>query len=160
MSVGGPANLNLSYDAVPASVPAARRAVAAFAHAAGATREELDTIRLAVSEGVTNVVMHAYRGGSGRVHVSAAIASAELWVLIADDGSGLQTGTHSTGLGVGLALISEITDGFAIVKRSGGGTEVRMRFVLAEVELPAQAQSAPSRASASSPATSSFSTTR
>lgn len=160
MSLTGRHILSQSYEAVAGSVPLARRAAAEFAQAAGATREELDAIRLAVSEAVTNVVMHAYRGGSGRVHLSAAMASGELWMLIADDGSGLQPGSHSTGLGVGLALISEISDGFAVVKRSGGGTEVRMRFILAEAEVPAEDQSGASRASASSPATPSFSTTR
>ena len=161
MSPAGREHLSQSYGAVAGTVPLARRAVTEFALSAGATREELDAIRLAVSEAVTNAVVHAYPDGPGRVYVSAAMASGELWVLIADDGSGLQTGTHSTGLGVGLALISEISDGFAVVRRSGGGTEVRMRFVLADVEPPAGVQSAEcSRASASSPATSFFSTTR
>ncbi len=121
MSLTSSDNLSQSYPAIAGSVPLARRTVADFARSAGATQDELDEIRLAVSEALTNAVMHAYRGGPGRVYVSAALASGELWVLIADNGFGLQAGSHSSGLGVGLALISEITDGFAIVNRAGGG---------------------------------------
>jgi len=122
-----------TYDAVPASVPEARHALAAFAAAAGATNDELDVIRLATSEALTNVVVHAYDGRPGHVHVSAAIAENELWVLIGDDGGGLHTGSTRGGLGVGLALIAELSNSFAIVNRSSGGTEVRMRFELEKV---------------------------
>lgn len=126
-------NLIQSYPAVAGSVPLARHALAEFAQRAGAAPDEVDDIRLAASEALTNAVVHAYEGGPGVVHVSGEMAAGELWVLIADDGFGLQAGSGSSGLGVGLALISEITDGSAVVNRSGGGTEVRMRFSLESV---------------------------
>jgi anti-sigma regulatory factor (Ser/Thr protein kinase) len=129
MSGGGA--LNTSYPAVPEAVPMARRALAGVAAAAGAAGERLDEIRLAVSEALTNAVVHAYRGGeSGQLHVTAAVASDELWVLIGDDGRGLHAWNDSKGLGIGLSLISGLSDDFAIVTRASGGTEVQMRFDL------------------------------
>jgi anti-sigma regulatory factor (Ser/Thr protein kinase) len=125
-----------TFEAIPSAVPEARHALAAFAAAAGATADELDAIRLATSEALTNAVVHAYRGGTGPVHVSAAMAEDELWVLVGDDGHGLITGSPSGGLGVGLALIAELTDSFAVVNRSTGGTEVRMRFTLERARRP------------------------
>jgi len=123
--------LNESYPAVPEAVPRARRALAAAAAAAGATGDWLDEIRLAVSEALTNAVVHAYRGGeAGRLHVTAAVASGELWVLIGDDGRGLHAWNDSQGLGIGLSLISGLSDDFSIVTRASGGTEVQMRFDL------------------------------
>ncbi|HUJ35574.1 MAG TPA: ATP-binding protein [Solirubrobacteraceae bacterium] len=123
--------LNESYPAVPEAVPLARRALATVAAAAGAGGDRLDEIRLAVSEALTNAVVHAYRGGeAGRLRVTAAVASDELWVLIGDDGRGLHAWNDSQGLGVGLSLISELSDDFAIVTRASGGTEVQMRFDL------------------------------
>ncbi|HUA46407.1 MAG TPA: ATP-binding protein [Solirubrobacteraceae bacterium] len=123
--------LNKSYLAVPESVPMARRALAAVAAAAGATGDRLEEIRLAVSEALTNAVVHAYRGGdAGRFHVTAAVTSGELWVLIGDDGRGMHAWNDSDGLGIGLSLISGLTDDFAIVTRASGGTEVQMRFDL------------------------------
>jgi anti-sigma regulatory factor (Ser/Thr protein kinase) len=123
--------LNESYPAVPEAVPLARRALATVAAAAGAVGDRLDEIRLAVSEALTNAVVHAYRGGEvGRVHVTAAVAAGELWVLIGDDGRGLHAWNDSQGLGLGLSLISWLSDDFAIVTRASDGTEVQMRFDL------------------------------
>src|SRR5205807_10127108 len=101
------------------------------AAAAGAGGERLEEIRLAVSEALTNAVVHAYRGNEpGHFHVTAAVASGELWVLISDDGRGLHAWNDSRGLGIGLSLISGLSDDFAIVPRATGGTEVQMRFDL------------------------------
>jgi anti-sigma regulatory factor (Ser/Thr protein kinase) len=123
--------LSESYPAVPEAVPVARRALTAVAAAAGAVGERLEEIRLAVSEALTNAVVHAYRDGeAGRFHVTAAVASSELWVLIGDDGRGLHAWNDSRGLGIGLSLISGLSDDFSIVTRASGGTEVQMRFDL------------------------------
>src|SRR6516225_9620074 len=123
--------LNESFPAVPEAVPLARRALTDVAVAAGAAGERLDEVRLAVSEALTNAVVHAYRGGEpGRFQVTAAVASGELWILISDDGRGLHAWNDSRGLGIGLSLISGLSDDFAIVTRASGGTEVQMRFDL------------------------------
>jgi anti-sigma regulatory factor (Ser/Thr protein kinase) len=123
--------LNQSYPAVPETVPVARRALTEVAAAAGAAGDRLEEIRLAVSEALTNAVVHAYRGDEpGHFHVTAAVASGELWVLVSDDGRGLHAWNDSRGLGIGLSLISGLSDDFAIVTRASGGTEVQMRFDL------------------------------
>jgi anti-sigma regulatory factor (Ser/Thr protein kinase) len=144
---------NASYPAAPGAVGDARRDVAAFAREAGAEGKLLQAITLAVGEALANVVMHAYDDESGEIHVNAAVASGELWVLIGDDGRGLQAGRTSLGLGQGLALIRHAASGLTITGRGGGGTEVRMRF-----DLPVR-QPRGSVSSATSPASSSFSTT-
>ena len=122
--------LNRSYPAVPGSVPAARRELGELAIAAGATRDKLDAVRLAVSEAVTNAVLHAYPDRPGAVHITAAVASSELWVLVADDGCGLEARASRTGLGLGLALIAQASDDLTVVPRSSRGLELRMRFNL------------------------------
>jgi anti-sigma regulatory factor (Ser/Thr protein kinase) len=118
------------YPAVPSSVSDARHAVAEFAQATGASDDQLDAIRLAVSEAMTNAVQYAYPARAGFVHVTARLAGGELWILIADNGCGIHVGRESAGLGLGLALISHSTDGLSIVERSTGGTEIQLRFVL------------------------------
>lgn len=154
-------NLNESYSAVASSVPRARSALVEFAISAGATEEQIEAVRLASSEALTNVVVHAYRGKEGQIHVAAAMTGGELWVLVGDDGCGLRPRTDSPGLGVGLALIAQATDDFSVVKRADGGTELRMRFTLrAAAGFSPEAQSRGSRDSASRPASPRFSTTR
>ncbi len=127
-----PTYLRESYPAVSDSVADAREALTRVAQAAGASAEQVEAVRLAASEALTNVVRFAYPARIGHVHVTARAAGEELWVLIADSGCGLHAGRESDGLGLGLALIAQSTDGFSVVERSSGGTELRMRFDLAD----------------------------
>ncbi len=122
------APLSDSYPAVAASVPLARNAVAAFATSAGAGKSLVDAIRLAASEAITNVVVHAYDRNRGQIHVTAWLAGDQLWLLVADDGDGLRLRPNGPGLGLGLGIIVQVSDGVSIVKRSAGGIELRMRF--------------------------------
>jgi anti-sigma regulatory factor (Ser/Thr protein kinase) len=131
-------NLNETYEASPRSVADGRTKLAEFAGKAGATPNQVDAVRLAASEAMTNAVLHAYGGGPGLIYVNAAVASSELWILISDDGCGLRPRADRPGLGLGLGLISEVSDDFAIVSRATGGTEVRIRFNLVTPAAPAR----------------------
>ena len=125
-----PLHLKRSYLASAGSVGEARVALAAFAREVGARGEQLEAIRLATSEALSNAVRFAYPAREGHVHVNAWVAGGELWVLITDNGCGLHAGAESDGLGLGLALIAKMCDGLSIVERSSGGTELRLRFDL------------------------------
>lgn len=122
--------LSRSYPAVADSVPRAREEVNEFAESAGATAEQLDAIRLAVSEAATNVVVHAYAGSAGEIRLNACVDEDDLLIEVADEGLGLRPRINPRGLGVGLALISQVADAFTIATRDSGGTEVQMRFGL------------------------------
>ena len=148
--------LSQSYPAIPISIREGRNAVLALAAAGGATGERLEAIQLACSEALTNVVVHAYRGAPGQIHLSAGVVSGELWVLVADDGCGLRARSDSPGLGFGLKLIAKSTDGLAIVKRSSGGTELRMRFNLRSDDAGAADQPRGSSSAARTPASPRF----
>ena len=54
-------NLNETYEASPRSVAEGRAKLADFAAKAGATPSQVDAVRLAASEAMTNSVLHAYR---------------------------------------------------------------------------------------------------
>lgn len=133
-------------DAQPGSVAAARGTLSDFAADVGASAIQVDKVRLAVSEAVTNAVLHAYRGLPGHIHVTAALAGSELWILIADDGGGMRPEADRPGLGLGLGLISRVCDDMAIGPRSSGGTEVRILFKLAVAAEPQGAPVAPAAA--------------
>jgi anti-sigma regulatory factor (Ser/Thr protein kinase) len=155
-------SFNECFPAVPESVPKARNVLTSFAEQAGANREQLDAVRLAASEAITNAVMHAYhRRERGAVQVSGSYVEDELWVLIADTGGGMRPRANSPGLGLGLALIAQLADEFQILSLGSGGTELRMRFKLASrMGRREPRQPRGSLSSAFSPARSSFSTTR
>jgi stage II sporulation protein AB (anti-sigma F factor) len=126
-------SVNQSYPALAESVPLARNAVGAFAAEAGVAGDRLESIRLVVSEAVSNAVLHAYDDIKGEIHVTAAAVPGELWILIADDGAGLRAeGSDNRGLGLGLGWMAQFSDGFTLLTRSSGGLEVRLRFELFE----------------------------
>ncbi len=116
--------------AVPESVPRMRQAVVALAAEAGAAEAALDAIRLATSEALTNVVVHAYEGAPGPIRLRAAVECGDLAVSVADEGHGLRPTVQRSGMGLGLAIIAEATKELSICRRPTGGTELRMRFSL------------------------------
>jgi anti-sigma regulatory factor (Ser/Thr protein kinase) len=120
-----------TYPPVAESVACARRALARLASAAGAAAEKIDSIRLAVSEAMTNAVLEGRDGGRS-IHVRATVVDDALAVSIHAERSQLPAIEPGRGLGagVGLALIAHAADELAIAKRSSGGTELRMRFRL------------------------------
>jgi anti-sigma regulatory factor (Ser/Thr protein kinase) len=150
-------SFNRTYRAVPESVPSARREICALAAQSGASPQKLENIRLTSSEALTNAVLHAYGGQPGALHVTAVVVDGEMWLLIADDGCGLQAEVDSPGLGLGLALIARCSDHFSIGPRGAGGVELRMRFNLAPFANTFHGLG--SAASASRPLSSRFSTT-
>lgn len=125
--------VNSSYPAVASSVPRARRAVAELAAAAGASEEQLLRVRLAASEALSNVVLHAYDGQPAMIHVTAAVVAGEIVILIADDGRGLRVGRESSGLGLGLHWMAQFSDELTLLTRPSGGLEVRLRLNLPAV---------------------------
>ena len=117
--------------AVPASVPVLRSDIAAFARKAGVAEPLLSSVKLAVSEAVTNAVMHAYVGRrTGQVRVAARIENDCLHVEVSDDGSGMMPRLDSPGLGVGLPFIADTADALDIARSPRGGAQLLMRFAM------------------------------
>ena len=115
------------------SVPELREAVGDFAYKYGVPEPLLSDIRLAVSEAVTNAVLHAFRGrADGTVTASVTLRDAE-WVevRVTDDGSGMAPRNDSPGLGLGLPLIRHLADQFEHRQPPDStGTELWMGFRL------------------------------
>lgn len=132
------ASLSESHPATPEVIPALRHAVADYAQSVGVGGTQLDGVRLAVSEAVSNVVLHAYADARGTVHVSARVVGDELWILVADEGRGHTASPLRPGLGWGLAFIADAADEFALAERAEGGTEARMIFRLRPAAAPAR----------------------
>ncbi|MBV9001709.1 MAG: ATP-binding protein [Solirubrobacterales bacterium] len=131
--------LRVSFPAEADSVPIARAAVVELAARVGADAQQLDSIKLAVSEAVTNAVVHAYPNGSGSVHVVAGVVGQQLAVVITDDGCGMHAPSGSRGLGWGLSLIAASSDRVMRRQRRGGGTRVHVRWNLPVGRLAAEA---------------------
>ena len=100
---------------------------------AGIREPQLTGVKLAVSEAVTNVVMHAYVDAEqpGEVRLLAVVRDGRVLVTISDDGCGMVPRLDSPGLGVGLPFIANASDSLDIQRSDAGGTELRMAFRIA-----------------------------
>ncbi len=124
-------SLELDLPAVPASSARARHAVR---EALASVAVDIAAVDLAVTEAVTNVVVHAYRDRGpeekpGRVRVALTIEDDSAWVVVADEGIGMAPRADSPGLGMGLSLIASVCDKLEIEQRHDG-TGIHMQFVL------------------------------
>ena len=108
-----------------------RQEIVRFASGAGASDVAVSAVKLAISETVTNAVVHAFVGRDpGAVCVEARVVEDGLIVIVCDDGSGMSPRPDSPGLGLGLPLIANVADDVRVGDCGGRGTRVSMRFSL------------------------------
>lgn len=115
----------------------ARSAVAAFAAQADPTLDQLADIKTAVSEAVTNCIVHAYRDTIGLITVTVSFYEEnELRIIVADKGCGIEdvqqamqplftTGGEERA-GLGFAVMESFMDQIKVSSKSGRGTRVTL----------------------------------
>lgn len=123
-----------------------RAVISAFAAELNPTVEELGDLRCAVSEAVTNAIVHGYRGipetDSCYVYISVRLYDTrEITVEISDNGCGIEdveqamTPMYTTGevgerCGMGFLVMESFTDSLSVKSKVGKGTTVLMRKIL------------------------------
>ncbi len=116
----------------------ARTAVACFAAQLDPTLEELGDIKTAVSEAVTNCIVHAYPDTLGRIMLRARIFDDNsIEITVRDWGCGIEdverarSPMYTTGgddrSGMGFTIMESFMDGLRVRSRIGHGTTVTMR---------------------------------
>ena len=122
---------------------AARAVVSSFLIQADPTVEELSDIRTAVSEAVTNAVVHAYRGTTGNIELTVKLLRGrEIYIKIRDKGCGIPdieqamtplftTAPEEERSGLGFSVMQSFMDKLSVKSSKGKGTTVIMRKRLA-----------------------------
>ncbi len=118
----------------------ARTMICAFAAQLDPTVEDLADLRTAVSEAVTNSIVHAYRGmDAGTISVTVRLLpDSVIYIRIADRGCGIadiaqaMTPLYSSApaeerAGLGFTIMQSFTDKLTVTSRIGHGTTVTMR---------------------------------
>lgn len=124
-----------------------RAIISAFVAELNPTVEELGDLRCAVSEAVTNCIVHAYKDAKERegccVYISARLYDTrEITVEISDNGCGIEnveaamrpmftTGEVGERCGMGFLVMESFTDSLTVKSKVGRGTTVLMRKILA-----------------------------
>jgi anti-sigma regulatory factor (Ser/Thr protein kinase) len=124
-------SLALTAPAVPSSVRRLRAAAAETVAELASNDRVVDDVSLCVSEAVSNVVRHAYRGKRGEIELSVERLDDEVEVVVRDSGVGLTGANRRRAVGgYGLKIIEKVARRFSVSSRKDGGTEVRMAFHL------------------------------
>ena len=116
----------------------ARITVAAFASQLDPTIEELADIETAVSEAVTNCIIHGYEGTSGIVKVECKLKDNCIEIEISDNGKGISdielarkplytTKANLERSGMGFTIMESFMDDFKVESIEGMGTKVTMK---------------------------------
>lgn len=117
----------------------ARSAVSSFVIQTDPTVEELSDIRTAVSEAVTNAIVHGYRGTGGKIELTIKLlADREIYIKVKDSGCGIAdveqameplftTAPEEERSGLGFSVMESFMDKLSVKSKVGKGTTVTMR---------------------------------
>ena len=111
--------------------------VAAFALQINPTLSEINDIKTAVSEAVTNCIVHGYNGGPGKITVEVGLKNKLIDITIIDNGVGIDdierakepfftTRANDERSGMGFTLMESFMDNLEVKNNPGGGTVVNM----------------------------------
>ncbi len=132
-------SMKFTFPAISVNEQTSRAIVSAFLVQADPTIEELADIRTAVSEAVTNAVVHGYRNSSGNVELCIKLlASREIYIRVKDKGCGINdikkameplytTAPQEERAGLGFAVMQSFMDSVHVRSKPDSGTAVIMR---------------------------------
>lgn len=133
--------MNLSFPSYSANEAFSRAAVSAFVAQLDPTVDELCDIKTAVSEAVTNCIVHAYRNTIGTIYINCKIyGDGKVIVKVRDRGCGIEnveqamqplyTTAGEERAGLGFAVMDSFMDRLHVTSKPGKGTSVILQKTL------------------------------
>ena len=138
-------NMKLEFISKSNNEAFARISVAAFVSQLDPTIEELSDIKTAVSEAVTNSIVHGYEEKQGIVTIICKIHENEIFIQVSDNGKGIEniemakqpldtTKPNLERSGMGFTIMESFMDELNIESILGIGTKVTMRKKIKQTE--------------------------
>jgi stage II sporulation protein AB (anti-sigma F factor) len=134
------------FDAVSENESFARLVVSGFVVHLDPTLDELNELKTAVSEAVTNAIIHGYDNKGGKVKLTVGYKDSDIYVTITDYGKGIvdldkarelfyTTRPHEERSGMGLTIIEAFSDEFYISSKPDEGTTVKIKKTFMENQV-------------------------
>lgn len=132
--------MEIEFSSKPQNESFARVAVASFISQLDPTIEEITDVKTAVSEAVTNAIIHGYDNKDGIVKIETIIEGSEVTVIVSDSGTGIENielamqplYTSRPDLersGMGFTVMETFMDSLKVESEKGKGTKVIMKKV-------------------------------
>lgn len=129
--------MNLKFLSLNENESFARLAVASFCSNLNLTLEELSDIKTAVSEAVTNSVVHGYIDSIGYIEIECEIDEDKITLVISDNGVGIEdveqakkpfftTLPEKERSGMGFTVMESFMDEMTVFSKKGEGTKVKL----------------------------------
>ena len=130
--------MKIVFDSRPENEGLASVAVAAFCTQLNPTLEEVSDLKTAVSEAVTNCIIHAYEGKVQKIEVRCRMQGRIIWVDVIDKGIGIEniskamepmftTKPEKDRSGMGFTFMEAFMDEVTVESQVGDGTTVHMK---------------------------------
>ena len=137
--------MHLEFESKSENEKFARMAVATFVARLDPTVGEMEDIKTAVSEAVTNSIIHGYNDENGKVIIECEISEDEVMVVVKDMGTGIGDGGEAMEplytskpeeerSGMGFAFMEIFMDELSVESKTGEGTIVTMKKYLGKEE--------------------------
>lgn len=129
--------MKLEFDAISENEGFARVAVAAFITPLNPTLEEINDVKTAVSEAVTNAIIHGYEEKGGKITIRCQISGDFLTLIVEDKGKGIEdidkameplftTRPDMDRSGMGFAFMEAFMDNLEVESKPGEGCRIIM----------------------------------
>ena len=133
--------MTIIFDSRPTNEALARVAVASFCTQLNPTLEEVSDLKTAVSEAVTNCIIHGYEGEVHKIQVDCRLSGQELTVDVIDHGVGIAdiqkamepmftTKPDKDRSGMGFTFMEAFMDEVLVESEVGRGTTVHMKKIM------------------------------
>lgn len=129
--------MKLEFDSRSCNEGFARVAVAAFLTQLNPTLEEVADVKTALSEAVTNAIIHGYEGRVEKIEIRCRIRGSEIEIWVTDHGTGIPdvkqameplftTREDCERAGMGFSFMEAFMDTLEVSSVPGEGTQVKM----------------------------------
>ena len=115
--------MTITFDSRSCNEGFVRVAVAAFCTQLNPTLEEVADIKTAVSEAITNSIIHGYDGEVKKIRVDCYTRERTIYVTVTDEGKGIEDVAKA----MGFAFMEAFMDEVQVESQVGKGTVVRMK---------------------------------
>lgn len=131
-------HMRIEFDSKSENESFIRTVIAAFLIGVNPTMEELSDVKTAVSEAVTNCIIHGYEGKEGTIVLEAELNKQELTITIQDFGIGISdigqameplytSKPEMERSGMGFAFMEAFMDAVQVISTPGEGTTIKMK---------------------------------
>ena len=130
--------MEIIFDSRSINEGFARVAVSSFMTQLNPTLEEVSDVKTAVSEAVTNAIIHGYEEEVHKIKISCRLEGKSIWIEVEDKGKGIldvekamepmfTTKPELERSGMGFAFMEAFMDDLEVISKVGEGTTVKMK---------------------------------